>query len=157
MKIRSYFKIALLFPYILWVICALFFFLLAKLETSSPWTIALLPITFYVFGVILWFIPYTLLAIGMLIWSRNKTIITLRKTAINAPILFFVLMLIETILVSLPAESTKEFSQNMTETSMLVGVFSLLFGYLCVGMALVLFKFLQAKDFITEELSLLPS
>jgi len=72
MKPLTYFRLALSFPYILWGICALIFLFVSKLEISGNWNIVLMPLLFYVFGIILWFIPYTALAIGMWIWSRNK-------------------------------------------------------------------------------------
>jgi len=57
MKPRTYFGLALFFPYMLWVICALIFFIVSSQEISEPWNVVLMPISFYTFGIILWFIP----------------------------------------------------------------------------------------------------
>ena len=99
-----------------------------------------MPIMFYAFGILLWFIPYTILAVGMWIWSRNKSTAALYKLALIAPLLLFVLMLIEALLVSLPVDSLAELTRDLLGQSALLGGFSLVFGYLCVGIALGIFK-----------------
>jgi hypothetical protein len=151
MKPRTYFGLTLLFPYILWGICALVVFLLSSQETSTVWNIVLMPITFYTFGVILWLVPYTVLAAGMWLWSRNKSTAAIYRLAMRAPILLFPLMLIEAVLVSLPAESVAKLAKDLLGQSVLLGGFSLIFGYLSVGTALGVFKFLQAKNLVAEE------
>jgi len=157
MKPRTYFGLALLFPYILWGICALIVFLLSSQEMSDPWTLVLMPIAFYTLGIVLWLVPYTVLAVGMWIWSRNKSTAALYKLARLAPILLFPLLLIEAVVVSLPAESIAELAKDMLGQAVLLGGFSLVFGYLSVGVALAVFKFLQAKHFIIEETSVSAS
>lgn len=151
MKPRTYFGLSLLFPYILWVICALAAFLLSSLETTPAWDILLMPIMFYAFGILLWFFPYTILAVGIWIWSRNKSTTALFRLALIAPLLLFVLMVIEAVLVSLPVDSVSELTKDLLGQSALLGGFSLVFGYLCVGIALGIFKFLQARKLIAEE------
>jgi hypothetical protein len=151
MKPRTYFRLALLFPYLLWGICILTFLPLSTLEISEAWNVALMPITFYVFGIILWFVPYTLLAIGLGFWSRNKSTSALRTMALAAPIPFTLLMLAEGVLVNLPAESFSIFIKEIFDQSIVIGIFSLVFGYICVGIALGTFKLLQGKNLIAEE------
>jgi hypothetical protein len=152
MKPQTYFRLALLSPYALWGICALALFLLQSiLETPEAWNIALMPITFYVIGILLWFIPYTLLAVGLWIWSRSRSTPALYRMALIAPILLLVLMLAEIVLVSLPVDSMAELTEELIGQSALVGGFSLVFGYLCVGVALGVFKVLQARKLIAKE------
>lgn len=151
MKPLSYFRLALLFPYILWGICASIFFVVSKLDIPENWNIVLMPLVFYVFGILLWFIPYTALAIGLWIWSRNKSTMSLSKSAMLAPILLAILISLEAVLVSLPSDSLSEFLAEAASQSALVGVFSLIFGYLCVGIAAGMYRFLRSKHFITEE------
>jgi hypothetical protein len=151
MKPRTYFRLALLFPYLLWGICILTFLPLSTLEISEAWNVALMPVTFYVFGIILWFVPYTLLAIGLGFWSRNKSTSALRTMALAAPIPFTLLMLAEGVLVNLPAESFSIFIKEILDQSIVIGIFSLVFGYICVGIALGIFKLLQGKNLIAEE------
>ncbi len=113
MKPRTYFVVALLFPYILWGMCALIVASLSLVqEMPETWNIVLMPIVFYAFGVILWFVPYTLLAIGMWIWSRNKSATALYKLSMLAPILLLPLMLIEAVLIALPAEPPHHTNNN---------------------------------------------
>ena len=150
MKPRTYFGLALLFPYILWVICALVIFLLSSQETSEAWNLVLMPISFYAIGIIFWFLPYTILAIGMWIWSRNKSAAALYKLAMLAPILLLPLMLIEAVLIALPADSIAELAKDLLGQAALFGGFGLVFGYLSVGAALGVFKFLQSKHLIAE-------
>lgn len=151
MKPRTYFRLALLFPYLLWCVCALIVFILSRLESSMDWSVVLMPVFYYAFGILVWFIPYTLLAIGMWVWSKNKSKAMLHKKAMIAPPLLVILMLIETTLISLPTDSIEDFTGTMLGQTLLIGGFSLVFGYLCVGIALGVFKLLQARKLIAEE------
>ena len=153
MKPQTFFRIALLTPYILWGIGLLVMLPLSAMENelSETWNFILIPVAFYTIGIILWFLPYTILAIGLGIWSGNKSMSALRNTALTAPILFFVLMSIEIIIVNLPVTTITEFLRAITEQSLAFGVFSLLYGYLCVGIAFGIFKFLQHKNLIAIE------
>ena len=151
MKPRTFFGLALLFPYLLWGISALIVFLLSSQEMSEAWNLVLMPIAFYTLGIILWLIPYTILAAGMWIWSRNKSTNALYKIAMLAPILLSALMLIEVVLVSLPAESMTELAWALLSQAVLLGGFSLVFGYLSVGIAMGVFKLLQSKHLIADE------
>jgi hypothetical protein len=153
MKPQTYFRIALLTPYILWGIGLLVMLALSAMENelSETWNFILMPIAFYTIGIILWFVPYTILAIGLGIWSGNKSITALRSAALAAPFLFFALMTIEIIIVNLPPATIAEFLSAIAEQSLAFGVFSLLYGYLCVGIAFGIFKFLQRKNLIAIE------
>jgi hypothetical protein len=153
MKPRTYFRLALLFPYILWIVCALIVFILSSIPmTSSSWDIVMMPFFFYAFGILLWFIPYTILAIGMWVWSKGKSTAALYKPALGAPLLLFILMLIEVVLISLPVNSVTELTEGLLSQSAVLGGFSLVFGYLCVGIALGIYKFLKSRNIITEEM-----
>ena len=145
MKYRRLFGIALLFPYLFWVISVL----IANL--FSTWNTLLVPILFYAFGAIFWFIPYTLLAIGMWLWSKNKSVASLRKLGLSAPIVFSGLMSIEySIIIFADNSSTTDWA-GMMGFSALLNFSSLVFGYLFVGIALVVFNNLQAKNLIVED------
>jgi uncharacterized membrane protein YvlD (DUF360 family) len=151
MKSRTYFGLALLTPYALWIICALAAFLLSSLETTPAWDILLMPIMFYAFGILLWFIPYTILAVGMWIWSRSKSTATLFKAAMVAPVVLGILMLLEGLLVNLPASDIAQLGRELPGQVALLGGLSLLFGYFCVGITLGIYKILQARKLIAEE------
>jgi len=151
MKQKTFFKLALLFPYILWVICALVVFLLSSRELSETWNSVLIPFGLYTFGIFLWFIPYTLLAIGMWVWSRNKSIQAIYKAGMLAPFFLVLLMFVEAILFSFGTGGIKEMFNNAVSEALALGGFSLVFGYICVGIVLGLYKFLLSRNIIKEE------
>lgn len=154
MKPQTFFRIALLTPYILWGIGLLVMLPLSAMENelSETWNFILMPVAFYTIGILLWFLPYTILAIGLGIWGGKKSIAALRNAALAAPVLFFVLMTIEIIIVNLPATTITEFLSAIAGQSLAFGVFSLLYGYVCVGIAFGIFKLLQHKNLIAIEL-----
>ena len=153
MKPQPFFRLALLFPYFLWIICALVVALLSSLtlETSSNWNVILMPIFFYAFGILIWVIPYTILAIGMSIWSKGKTTKALYKLALTAPILLFILMFVEVVVIYQPAKTMADLTAELPGQAAMLGGLSLFFGYLCVGIALGMFKLLQSKNIVSEE------
>lgn len=151
MKPVTYFRLALLFPYILWVVCALIFLLIRTLEIPEAWNIVLMPLMFYVFGIILWFIPYTILAVGLGRWSRNKSTKSLAASAGLAPIVLSGLISFEAALVTLPADGIAKFMEDAISQSALVGIFTLFFGYLCVGVAAGVYKILRLRNVIAQE------
>jgi hypothetical protein len=156
MKPRNFFRLALLFPYILWVILLLVNLIFSSLKSAEAWDMAILPVTFYVIGIIVWFFPYTILAIGLWIGSRNKSVKTLYRLALTAPFMLFALMLLEVVIVYQPVNNMAELMEEIPSQAALLGGFSLVFGYLCVGIALGIFRFLQAKKLILEEAPSLP-
>jgi len=154
MKQKTFFKLALLFPYILWGVCALIFLLISSHEIPEPWNFVLMPIGLYTFGIVLWFIPYTLLAIGMWIWSKNKSIQTIYKAGVLAPLFLVLLMIVEATRLSFGAGSIQEIFNSALSEALALGVFSLVFGYGCVGIVLGLYKLLQLRNIIQEETTL---
>ena len=154
MKHRTLFGLALFIPYLLWVVCALILVLLSLLEMSSEWgKILVMPFFIYAYGIFLWFIPYTLLALGMWFWSKGKTTKTLYRLALTAPILLSIFMIGEVVWASLPVDNVTELTQEIPNQIIFLGGLSLFFGYLCVGIAMGILKTLKAKNIIVEEIS----
>jgi hypothetical protein len=154
MKPKTFFKFSLFFPYILWGICVLIAYLISTFLHSDTVPILetlLIPVMFYAIGILFWFIPYTLLAIGLLIWSRHKSIDNIYRASIRAPLLLLILMVLEAVVLSVGSGGIGEIIKSTLEESLLLGGCSLVFGYLCVGIALGLYRFLRSKDFIKEE------
>lgn len=151
MKPRTFFGFALLLPYVFWVVSMLVAFALSAQNTAEDWNFVLVPFAFYAFGVIVWFIPYTVLAIGMWVWSRKKTSSALFKAGIAAPMIFFVLMLLEAVLIIPLAESPGRFLHELVNQAVFLGILSLVYGYFCVGVALGVFKILQLRNIILQE------
>lgn len=152
MKPRTYLGWALLFPFIFWGVCVLIVLLFSSKEIPERWNAVLMPFFYYAFGIIVWLIPYSLTAIGIWVWSRNKTVRSLMRISFAAPLIFFVLMVIEVALVTSPQVLMLEALVTTLPHQMAwIGVFSLFFGYLFVGIAFGLFKLLQARNLIAEE------
>ena len=151
MKHRRLFGIALLFPYLLWGVCLLIANLFSPRAVPDIWNFLLVPAMYYAIGVMFWFIPYTLLAIGMWILSKNRSVVFLRKLGLLAPVLLAGLILIEYLIIYIPILiSPNSESTGMTGFLLLLVVSSLFFGYLLVGIALAIFKFLESKNLIEE-------
>lgn len=151
MKPLTYFRLALLFPFILWGICALIYYMLSRFELSEAWNLAMMPLAFYVIGILLWFLPYIVLAVGLWIWSRNRSTIALLRSALLAPVLMLILMVIEITAITLPTEGIADFLEGIGGSILMLGFFSLLFGYLCVGIAAGIYKLLQSRKLIKEK------
>jgi len=152
MKPQTFFRLALLFPYFLWIICALIVALLLSLtqEISSTLNVVMMPFFFYAFGILLWFIPYTILAIGMWIWSKGKSTKALYKLALTAPILLFILIFFEVVVIYQPAKTMAELTAELPGQAVMLGGLSLFFGYLCVGIALSVFRLLKSRNIVSE-------
>ncbi|HSG44933.1 MAG TPA: hypothetical protein VLA72_17435 [Anaerolineales bacterium] len=124
---------------------------------SGAWSLLLVPITFYAVGIIFWFIPYTLLAVGMWFWSRNKSVAYLRKLGLSAPIVFSGLISIEYSIIML-ANNSSTIDWDATTGFLALLVFSsMVYGYLFVGIAILVFNALQSKNLIVEEVSSLEA
>lgn len=142
-----------MFPYLLWVICASMVAVLSSREITPVVNAAVMPIFIYAFGILFWFIPYTLLAIGMWLRSKNKPIQALNTMALVAPIIFSILLIVEAILVLLPGEDWTYVAGSLPGQAALIAGFSLVFGYFCVGITFGLYRVLQARHLIVEEIS----
>ena len=157
MKHRRLFGIALLFPYLFWGVSVLTANLFSSHNVSDIWNTLLVPILFYPVGAIFWFVPYTLLAIGLWLWSKNKTIASLRKLGLSAPIVFSGLMAIEySIIMFADNSSTTDWAGTMGFLALLI-FSSLVFGYLFVGITIMIFNTLRSNNLIADEVSSLET
>lgn len=151
MKPQTFFRLALLFPYVLWGICLLVMGLVSNLaDKSETWQLILTPFAIYALGIFIWFIPFTLLAIGLGLWSRNKSINALSKAGLLSPLLLFPLLAIEAMIINLPVDSAAQILEGLQYSAFLGGI-GLVFGYFCVGVVFGIFKLLQARQLITQE------
>jgi len=159
MKPKTFFKSALLIPYILWVICFLTVYIPSlRSENIDPYSnlngilsFILMAIFYYAFGVIVWFIPYTMLAVGLLIWSRRKPINDIYKAALLSPLFLVALMSLASVLLFGDTGDIWEILINAAEPFLVFSIFSLVFGYLCVGIAMGVYKLLKSRGLIGEE------
>ena len=159
MKPRRLFGIALLFPYLFWGISLLIGNEFASLDLPDFWNFLLTPIMFYAVGALFWFIPYTLLAIGLWIWSINKSVVSLRKAGLLAPIYLSILVTIGYVIYSLISYLPKngetvvyvEAGTAILGFIALLVASSLFFGYLFVGIGLTVYKLFLSKNLIVED------
>jgi len=163
MKPKTFFKSALLIPYILWIIGFLIVYLTSLLpdnpdysNTNSLGNVIIMVVFYYTFGAIVWFIPYTLLAAGLLIWSRRKPITDIYKAALLSPLFFFGLMSVVSVLLFIDAGGAQEIVNNAKGPFLVISVFSLVFGYLCVGIGMGMYKLLKSRGLIKEEMITTP-
>ena len=105
------------------------------------------------FVAIFWFVPYTLLVVALLIWSRNKPLEEIKNKYIDAPIwlailsggFYFLLSIICLV-----------FYNNLGFIGFLLGILlisvwaSIVVGYLCIGLSFLGYNLLQKINFIRD-------
>jgi hypothetical protein len=91
----------------------------------------------------------------MWIWSRNKSTQAILKAGVLAPFFLVLLIVVEVIVFSFGTGGINEISNNIVSEALALGVFSLVFGYVCVGIVLGLYKLLQLRNIIKEETTLI--
>jgi hypothetical protein len=167
MKLTTYLRLSLLIPFLVWGVCLLFFILLGVLEPAgseimgSNIVLGLLfwMILFYVFGIVGWFLPYGLLSLILLILSfRNRAQVLIKVFALS-PLFMTILIVILVNLWSIGSENWDMFSYNPSEnlenffgSTLWFALLTLVWGYLCVGIGYELYKFLQRRGLIKDEL-----
>jgi len=166
MKTKVYLRLSLLIPFVVWVICLAIFMIWIKLFPNSPRIggsegmidIVLLPLLFYVFGIIGWLLPYLLLALILFFWSFRSQSQVLMKVFALSPLVMTLLILIVVNALSIGDGGWSLLSNNPTENALYIlgsnavfGLLTLLWGYLCVGTGYGFYRLLQRRGFIREE------
>lgn len=153
MKTQTFIRLSLLFPYALWIILASFMVVMSEIFPASeslPLLSGIITISFvYSFGILVWGIPYTILALGLWIWSKGKPVRMMIKVFALSPLLMAVLVAV-TIALILSAQDGV--SPDIGEAILALGVFSLAYGYGNIGIVAGLYKLLQIGNFIMPEL-----
>ena len=154
-KPQNLLRSLLLIPYVAWGI-ALLFATLAPVsaensQTTSGFFDALVGIVaFYTIGIFLWGIPYTILAVGLLLWSINKSAATIYKLFFFSPILLSILMVLEIALVTFwpPQTPSLEGKVEILSSILVVVIPSLIFGYVLVGVGAIIYKAIRHLNLI---------
>lgn len=160
MKPQTYLRLALLLPYLLWGFALLLMQGYGGRENPSPLD-RIIPLDFswilslYVIGAFFWFLPYTLLALGLLVWSIHKKIRTIMQVFAISPLVLTVLIVIEINLLSIVTQdsSSSLSASNFTNLLALNGLavaLTIAAGYLCVGIGFGLYKLLKSINVIKE-------
>jgi hypothetical protein len=161
MKPQTYLRLSLLLPYILWGIALLLVSVFGGFDASpvdDKMTIPLLfgwLASFYLVGIIFWFIPYTLLAAGLLVWSVNRQARTVLRVFAASPLLLAILIIIEINVLTFDADSISFLPsapdfENFMAFNGLAAAITLVAGYFCVGITFGIYRILQRLDLIQE-------
>ena len=157
-KPQNLLRSLLLVPYLAWGISLSFAYLVSgpaeNLYTSNVFFDVLTGVTsFYAIGIVLWGIPYTILALGLLLWSIRKPVSIIFKVFVLSPLLLSILMVIEIVLISFwPIQTpTSENAMELLSSILVVTTPTLVYGYGFVGAGSVLYKIASRLNFISIE------
>lgn len=107
------------------------------------------------YSAVLWFVPYTILAIGLLAWSIRKSFQQFRIAYLGSPIFFAVIFSLFFVVIGATGPSMGE-TDIILEMAMVIFVASVLsiliiiVGYLLVGLSLLFHKVLFKLKIIRD-------
>jgi len=109
--------------------------------------------SFYTIGIFLWGIPYTILVLGLLLWSIKKPAATIYKMFVFSPILLSILTLIEIALVLFwpPQTLSHESFTDFLSYFPLAIIPILVIGYGFVGIGIGIYKTMRYLNFMRIE------
>jgi len=172
MKVKTFFVVTLFFPYLCWIIVkAITITTPASSHHNSILELFSRLLNFinfiYVSTIWGWGIPYAILVIGLLIWSRNKSSQRIYRAAFYSPLLLPFLVVIEIIIAFLSLSllgGTQSFWKDLLVVLISVPVIYLFaaivvtpLGYIFVGFGLVVFKLLVRFKAIKVDEESMPS
>ena len=107
-----------------------------------------------------WIIPYTIVVVGLLIWSKGKSSKIIRSMLLRSPfILMIVMPLVFLIFGYLGSYSSDPNTSGFSATFMFLGPicsvpFSLVIGYMFVVIGLILYQILDKFGYIKDQAEL---
>ena len=148
--------LSLLFlPYLIWVIAARFMVL--PLDSFLNTIVASFSIV-YALGIAFWGVPYTILVIGMLIWSRNKSAKELYMSLSHAPRLLAAITAVSFFIIYWYLVITSEIRSSLIEDffnlvwySLLAMVGIFIYGYFFVFLSKGIYKAFEDFELIKSE------
>ena len=165
MKTTSYLRLSLLIPFLVWAFCALALFLWSTFEPDGLGSERLTAIgviaiffLFYVFGILVWFLPYLLVCIILLVWSFKSRAQVLMKAFALSPFGMTFLVLAFVNMLALNGEDMRglvsnpgAFAEDLFGSNVLFLILTLLWGYICVGIGYGTYRILQRLEFIHDD------
>jgi hypothetical protein len=145
-KPQNLLRLFLLIPYLGWGISLALLALLSLIPdpAANNSYIGIIGgiIGFYALGIFLWGIPYTILAVGLVVWSLRKPLNAIYKVFLFSPLFLCALMAIEAALVSFPVQETAPGTAliDFFSFSLFLAGCALVFGYIFVGFGILLYK-----------------
>ena len=164
MKPQTLLRLSLIIPYLLWGISAILVMVVNSSKSTSfdtsPSINALLYIPMlYALGIFIWGIPYTLLAVGLGLWSRGKPTQKILRAFAWSPVMLAGLISFEILAFSINWNDLGAgFSQNSTDfgaSVLAMGALAIVLGYLSIGVVAVIYKVLTWLNFIKNEKEML--
>ena len=161
MKSHTYLRLSLLLPYALWAIMALLASIQGLSENTSLLgeTVEFRNVGFlaalFLVGIFFWFIPYTLLVLGLLLWSRKKEVKAIVRVFALSPIILTALILLEVNVLSILLEDpgviwTAFHLRDLMSLNLLAVGLTLGIGYFCIALGFGLYKLLQKLHIIKD-------
>jgi len=165
-KTATYLRLSLVIPILVWGVCLLFFIVASippinefgSSQSTTPMTSMFVFFGFYTFGIVFWFFPYLLLSLILLALSFiTKAGITMKVFALS-PITMTILTITLLNLLALGTSGDSTIlsnplvkDQDFISFNMLSLLFSLIWGYICVGIGFGLYKLFQHLRIIRDE------
>lgn len=168
MKTRTYARLSLLIPFLVWVILLFLLFLINVVVTVflpskgqlSFFDLLQAFLLFYIIGILFWFIPYLVLSITLLLISFKCRLETMKYLFILSPFAMAMLVMLEAAIILLPAagpvnamasiDLASRFKDS-TVVNLIIGALAVVWGYLCVCLGLAGYKLLQRFGKIKED------
>ena len=157
-KPQNLLRSLLLIPYFAWGIALLFVYLVSVSAENSHTPNAFLDAltgvaSFYSVGIVLWGIPFTILAVGLLLWSINKPAPTIYKVFVFSPFLLSILTVVEIALISFwpPQAPSLEGLMGFLSYILVAVIPTLIFGYGFVGVGGIIYKAMRYLNLIRTE------
>ena len=160
MKPQTLLRVSLIIPYLLWGLSAIIVAVVGSSKNSPVDTSPIISMLLYIpmlyaLGIFIWGIPYTLLAVGLGLWSRNKPTQKIIRVFALSPVMLAILISLEIFAFSINWNDLGAgFSQNSTDfgASILgIGALAVVFGYLSIGVVAGIYKVLTLLNLIKNE------
>jgi hypothetical protein len=164
MKAKTYARLSLLLPIILWGICLLYSLAINSIAVQQPDSFLSIPIVdwigqfivFYLFGIIFWILPYILLSTILFVLTFKNQGKSLLYIFVLSPFAMAILMMVEAAIFSLiwPDLSMDSLDTTFKGSAgfyIVFALFSLVWGYICVGIGFGVYKLLQYFNIINLE------
>jgi hypothetical protein len=161
-KPQNLLRSLLAIPYLGWGIALLFVFAISTLNESFQISNSFLDTLQTIFGVyavgiILWGIPYTLLALGLLVWSLKKSMAAIFKVFLFSPVILALLMAVEAALVAfLPSQVFPSSANGFLSYLAVLTIPALAFGYTFILVAAGIYKALSILGQLKTEIEANP-
>jgi hypothetical protein len=159
-KTATYLRVSLLIPFLVWGISLLLFVVMAGAmpersglaafgEAANVADFGILFLAFYVFGIVIWIIPYLLLGLILFFWSFIGQARTLIRGFALAPLAMVLLTISSMIVLDLGNQG--QVNQDFMSFNLLVLAVTLMWGYICVGIGYGIYRLIQRRGYIKDE------